>query len=42
MLQVARYLLKNLNRVQRGSKKNLGESVEYLKKLEEEVYTLDK
>jgi hypothetical protein len=42
MLQVARYLLKNSNRVRKGSKKPLGQSVGYLKKLEEEIFTLDK
>lgn len=30
MLQVARYLLKNYNRVHRGSKKPLAETVSYL------------
>jgi acyl-CoA oxidase len=38
MLQVARYLLKSFNRIQRGSKKPLGDSVSYLKS---ESFTLD-
>lgn len=41
MLQVARFLLKNLNRIQRGSKKPLGQSVEYLKALQGDRFTLD-
>ena len=41
MLQVARFLLKSYNRLLRGSKKSLGESVEYIKALEEPCFTLD-
>ena len=42
MLQVARYLLKSYNRLQRGSPKPLGDSVTYMRHLNDsEIYTLD-
>jgi hypothetical protein len=42
MLQVARYLLKGLNRIQRGSKKELDATLQYLRLLEHnDKFTLD-
>ncbi len=42
MLQVARYLLKNYNRLHRGSKKPLGEAIAYLQHItSDENYTLE-
>mgnify|MGYP007104984604 CR=1 FL=1 len=42
MLQVARYLIKTYNRIQRGSKKIIGVSVQYMKHLEKQTkFTLN-